>query len=462
MIRLPLIIVLLSTLLTSCSQFLPRKKPQESLPQRSGWRHAPSWAHKALQQNWWKDFADSRLDSLIDTALSRNPDLGILSKRLERSRAQTQQARAAAWPAINLNSRFLPGREQSSATGWSPIDLKPWANDGSVSWEIDLFGRIAAGTRAAREAEQAALWDLHAGRLLTATAVAGAHFRILRLNEEHALVASSVSANQKILTFLRARKEAGLVSETVILRQEAEHERLTRSLLDLERLRGLALLQLENLCGGESIPLPAGHLSTCRTPPLPGRTSAAVLAQRPDMLASEARLRSAFELEESKRLNLLPSLALGGSARARGPSLLSDFRQWMAQVGPSLDIPIYSPSRIASVAAGRAATNEAAALYRKRAITAFKEVESSYLNLGNRHNQLQAAKREVVALEKARRNTLATFENGLVSQIELLESERRSLEGKRQELAIRHALLRDHLTLIRALGGGSQNKNPRK
>jgi len=180
------------------------------------------------------------------------------------------------------------------------------------------------------------------------------------------------------------------------------------------------------------------------------------------MLASEARLRSAFELEESKRLNLLPSLALGGSARARGPSLLSDFRQWMAQVGPSLEIPIYSPSRIASVAAGRAATNEAAALYRKRAITAFKEVESSYLNLGNRHNQLQAAKREVVALEKARRNTLATFENGLVSQIELLESERRSLEGKRQELAIRHALLRDHLTLIRALGGGSQNKNPRK
>tara|TARA_Y100000766_G_scaffold219794_1_gene191743 strand:+ start:15017 stop:15370 length:354 start_codon:yes stop_codon:yes gene_type:complete len=117
---------------------------------------------------------------------------------------------------------------------------------------------------------------------------------------------------------------------------------------------------------------------------------------------------------------------------------------------------------MAGIAEGRAATDEAAALYRKRAIIAFKEVESSYLNLGNRHNQLQAARREVASLEKARQNTLSTFENGLVSQIELLESERRSLEGRRQELAIRHALLRDHLTLIRALGGGSQNKDARR
>jgi len=460
-IRLPVILVLLSTLLTSCSQFLPRKQPEEALPQRSGWRHAPAWARAALQQDWWKGFENSQLDSLISTALSRNPDLGVLSKRLERSRAQTRQVRATAWPTINLNSGFLPGREQSRATGWSPLDLEPWANDGSVSWELDLFGQIKAGTRAAREAEQAALWDLHAGRLLTATAVAGAHFRILRLNEEYFLVASSVSANQKILTFLRARKDAGLLSETLILRQEAEHENLTRSLLDLERLRGLALLQLETLCGGESLSRPSRHLSACRTPPLPTRTSAAILAQRPDMLAAEARLRSAFELEESKRLGLLPSLTLGGSARSRGPSLLSDFRQWIAKAGPSLDLPIYSPSRMAAIAEGRAATDEAAALYRKRAIIAFKEVESSYLNLGNRHNQLQAARREVASLEQARQNTLATFKNGLVSQIELLESERRSLEGKRQELAIRHALLRDHLTLIRALGGGSQNKAAR-
>ena len=460
--RFPLILTLLPVLLASCTLHLPRQQPGEAVPRKENWRHAPSWARASLRQEWWKGFGDSRLNSHLTTALSRNPDLGILGKRLERAQTQTHQARAAGWPSLRIDSGLLIGREQSQTTGFSPADLDPWTNSTSFSWELDLFGRIRAGTQAARQAEQAALWDLHGGRLLIASQVTEAHFRILRLNEERSLVASSISANQEILTLLQARKKAGLLSKTAILRQEAEHERLARALLDLDRLRGLSLLQLETLCGGSSLSLPTLHLSTIASPPLPTRTSSAVLAQRPDLLAAEARVRAAFQLEESRRLQLLPSLSLGANSRASGSSLLAGFRQWIATAGPQLEIPIYEPSRAAEVKVRRAATNEAAALYRKQAITAFREVEASYLNLGNRHLQLKGAQREIQSLEKARQNTLATFENGLVSQIELLESERRSLEGKRQELAIRHALLRDHLALVRALGGGSNEEGPRK
>ena len=165
-------------------------------------------------------------------------------------------------------------------------------------------------------------------------------------------------------------------------------------------------------------------------------------------------MRSAFQLEESARLNLLPSLTLGAGAGGRSSSLLSDFRMWVASAGPLLDIPVYDPQRLAAVTSNRAATEESAAVYRRKALVAFEEVEGSYLNLISRHQQLQAAKREVVALEKARQNTIATFNTGIISQIELFESERRSLEGRRQQLALRHALLKDHLALIRALGGG--------
>ena len=460
--RFPLILTLLPALLASCTLHLPRQKPGEVVPRNEKWRHAPSWARASLRQEWWKGFGDSSLNSHLATALSRNPDLDILGNRLERAQAQTHQARAAGWPSIRIDSGLLLGREQSRVTGLSPMDLDPWANSASFSWELDLFGRIRAGTQAARQAEQAALWDLHGGRLLIATRVTEAYFRILRLNEERTLISGSVSANQMILTVLRAREKAGLISKTTRLRQEAEHENLARALLNLDRLRDLALLQLETLCGGDSLPLPALHLSAIPSPPLPARTSSAVLAQRPDLLAAEARVRSTFQLEESIRLQLLPSLTLGANSRATGSSLLAGFRQWIATAGPQLEIPIYEPSRAAEVKVRRAATNEAAALYRKRAITAFREVEASYLNLGNRHRQLEAAQREIRALEEARQNTLATFENGLVSQIELLESERRSLEGKRQELAIRHTLLRDHLALVRALGGGSNEEGPRK
>ena len=454
MIRLPVIMVLLPALVASCAPYLPRKKPLVEFQRDAAWKNAPAWAKSSLRQNWWEGFGDSQLNSHLATALSLNPGLTILGKRLTRSRTQSDQARAATWPTFSLGSGLLPGREQNRSTGYSPEDLQPWTSSGSLSWEVDLSGRIRASIRAAREAEKAAFWDLHAGRLLTATRVAEAHFRILRLNEERAIISDSVAANRKILEALRERAKAELISETSLLRQQAEHEKLTRNLLDLDRLRGLAHLQLETLCGGASLPVSATHLRTIRTPALPHRTTSEVLARRPDLLAAEARLRSAFELEESARLNLLPSLTLGAGTSGRSSSLLSDFRIWIASAGPLLDIPIYDPQRLATVASNRAATEESAAIYRRKALLAFEEVEGAYLNLVNRHHQLQVAQREVTALEKARRNTIATFDKGIISQIELFESERRSLEGRRQQLALRHALLKDHLTLIRALGGG--------
>ncbi|HBM77118.1 MAG TPA: hypothetical protein DD438_03320, partial [Verrucomicrobiales bacterium] len=164
--RFPLILTFLPALLASCTLHLPRQKPGEVVPRNEKWRHAPSWARASLRQEWWKGFGDSGLNSHLATALSRNPDLDILGKRLERAQAQTHQARAAGWPSIRIDSGLLLGREQSRVTGLSPMDLDPWANSASFSWELDLFGRIRAGTQAARQAEQAALWDLHGGRLL--------------------------------------------------------------------------------------------------------------------------------------------------------------------------------------------------------------------------------------------------------------------------------------------------------
>jgi len=407
----------------------------------------------SLQPNWWQSYRDSQLNAHIAAAFAHNPDLRVLAARLERARAQTSQAAAASWPAINAGTGLVFGNEQSRMTGFTPTDLEPWASSAAVSWEIDLFGRLRAATRSAQEAQEAAFWDLHGGRLMVATQAAEAYFRLLRLNEERSIVAESVAANGQIVAAMRDREQAGLISTTELRRQEAEHERLKRSILDLDRLRGLAALQLATLQGDSPRAPSSRQLASIILPPLPGRTTSQVLRQRPDLLAAEARVRSAFQLEESARLDLLPSLSLGAGASGESTALASGFRTWMASAGPRLEVPLYDPHRLAAVRVRRAGTDEAAALYRRSALTAFEEVESAYLNFSNRRQQHALARREVQALTEARRNTLETLSAGLVSQIELLESERSFLEGRRQELALRHALLRDHLALIRALGG---------
>lgn len=446
-------VILAVVLVSGCAEYSPRPQPQVAFD-KTAWTHAPPWARASLSQSWWTSYGDSGLNKRIAAALRGNPELDILAARLAKAEAQSRQAQAAGWPSINLGGRYREGREQQRDTGFRPIDLEPWAGSAVMSWEIDLSGKVRARSRAADELRQAAFWEYHAARLKVATGVAEAHFRILRLRDERALVRESVDANQRILTTLRQRAGVGVISTTELRRQEGEHERLERTLLDLERLQGLASLQLATLMGS-STPATAGSrsLQSVSLPPLPTRAAGEVLRQRPDLLAAEARVRSAFQVEESSRLALLPSISLDAGAAGATSSLTSRFTAWIATVGPTVDIPVWDPQRLAQVQVNRATTDEAAAVYQAAALTAFEETEAAYLNFSNRARQREAARREVSALDEARRNTLATFEAGIVSQIELLESERRSLEARRQELAVQHALLRDHLALTRALGG---------
>ncbi|NNC87760.1 MAG: TolC family protein [Akkermansiaceae bacterium] len=441
-------------LAAGCADLAPRPQPRVAFS-KSQWTHAPPWARDAIRQDWWTEFRDPQLNRHVTAALRSNAELAVLGARLAQADAQTLQARAAGWPAIGLGAGYREGREQVRDTAFRPVDLKPWTASAQASWEIDITGKLRAATRSARDARQAAFYDYHAARLLVASQVAEAHFRILRLRGEQALLRESVRANRGILETLRQRREAGIASTTEVRRQEAEHERLERALLDLERLGGLASIQLGTLLGSGR-PVPAGAsvgLDAVHTPPLPARTTSEVLRHRPDLLAAEARVRSAFQREEAARLALLPSLHLGAAASGAAGTLTTNFRSWIATVGPTLEIPVWDPQRLAAVRVRRAATNESAALYRRVALQAFEEVEAAYLNVGFRIRELAAARREVEALEEARRNTLATFNAGLVSQIELLESERRSLEARRQALAVQHSLLRDRLALVRALGG---------
>ena len=72
-----------------------------------------------------------------------------------------------------------------------------------------------------------------------------------------------------------------------------------------------------------------------------------LLASHPEILAADARVRSAFQLQRSARLNLLPSFQINLLATGAQKTLADRFQTWTTEVGSSLDIPIYDPVRIA-------------------------------------------------------------------------------------------------------------------
>lgn len=417
---------------------------------RKAWKHTPAWAQKRLQQSWWRHYGDASLNKDITAAFSNNPDLAVVAARFARADASVKSARAATLPSLNLGIGYRDGRKKEFDS--SPYTLAPWEGSGQLSWEIDLSGRLRAATRSAKNAREAAFWDLHAARLQLASRIAATRFNLYRFNTEISLLQESTNASQKTVETLRQRASAGIIASTQVQRQQAEHEKFKRQLIDTNRLRDLTVVQLRTLIGGGHVSNQSqSHLPSTSTPPnLPLNQ---LLKANPTMLAAEARVRAAFDLEQSARLNLLPSFRLNASAVGAGSSLSGKYKTWQHRIGPSLDIPIYDPARLAKVSVRRAESTAAAAQYRAAVLKVLEEVDSARINLQSRRNQLAAAQREISALKTARYHAKAQFDAGLTSQIEFLDTERRWLEAKRTQAALRQALLNDHIQLMKALGG---------
>lgn len=131
----------------------------------------------ALPANWWRLYQDASLDGLIQKALAANTDLRIASANLARVRALQEEIEVAAGPVVGVNA--APGYGRASAAAKGRADPLPagWTHDAgiSVSYQADLFGRIARAVEAAQADTGAARAGYDLARVMVAADTARAY-----------------------------------------------------------------------------------------------------------------------------------------------------------------------------------------------------------------------------------------------------------------------------------------------
>lgn len=408
-------------------------------------------AMKQATVPWWRQLNDSSLNRDIQSAFSKNPNLKTIALRIEQAEAAVANARATMLPTLNLGFGYRAGRGRNIDFG--PYTLAPWEMGGNLSWEADLTGRLRSAKRASEANATAAVWDYKLAQLLLASRVAATRLNLYRFNAEIASLGDSLQASQDTLATLIERNTAGLIANSAVSNQRAENEKLTRLRLDLVRLRDLTIVQLRTLRGGSE----ADKLTGTNFPdfkpyrPLPLDQ---ILANHPSLLAAEAQLRAAYEMENSARLNLLPSFRFNALASGRTTSLTNRYQAWITTIGPSLDLPVYDPARLAALKLRKARRATAAANYQAVVLKVLQEIDTASINLKNYRTQLDAARREVREIKTTRGYAREQFNAGLTSQIEYLDAERRLLEANRSVITLEQATLNSSLELIKATGGG--------
>jgi NodT family efflux transporter outer membrane factor (OMF) lipoprotein len=445
---------LAAALLCACADVRMAPYQTPDAPSKAAWSHQgalPVAAADMITVDWWKQFRDPYLDQLVARAIGGNFDLKILAARIQVAGAQVGEARAGALPTLDAGA----GASFEKSTGQK---LRKQFNLGTqVNWDIDIWGKVEKGVRAQQAQFRATEADWRAGYLKLASDVSTTYFQILQFDEQLGQQQQSLDKNRQILATFEAMYQNGLVPHTRVLQQRAELNRLTNDLLELRRLRALAGNALATLIGlpaGE-LSVPAGQLQQrVQLPAVPDGLPAQLLKRRPDIVAAEYRVLEAYNLVGQAKLAQLPSISLTGRGGSSSFALTDLLRSFTFGLLPSINIPLLDPGVKARVKTSEAQTQVAEQGYRRTVIGAFEEVENALVNLDAHRRQRVQLQQQVDQLGVVATQIDAQLKEGLVSQLEVFETERSLLAARLALLANHQQILADTVTLYKALGGG--------
>ena len=201
--------------LTGCATAPVPDLSAASLPERYSWDEswAPAQPADSLPKGpWWERFADPSLNDLQRVAVRNSPAVKIALAHLDAARADAQAAAGALWPKIGITATHVRSRTSQEGPTYSPSRPNPgddYNASVSLSYEIDLFGRIRSGAAAAAALAASAQADALAVDLAIRAEVTVTYFQLRSIDSQLDVVRESVAAQEKALQVLERQQSAG-------------------------------------------------------------------------------------------------------------------------------------------------------------------------------------------------------------------------------------------------------------
>ncbi|MDN3920057.1 efflux transporter outer membrane subunit [Roseateles violae] len=450
---LPLIAALVLAGCANVAVQEPHPLPDTPAAYKSGQAAGPT---ASAQAEWWKAFADPRLDALTERALAHNTSIQLAGARLAQARALLRASRAELLPQVSANagaSRLGGDAARANATAGTLYTAGL-----NLSYEVDVMGRLSKASEAAALDAKAREALLQSAQLLVQADVAQAYFALRALDAERALMRDTVAAYQDTLRLTEKRHAGGDIAELDVARVRTEVAATQSLAIALDRRRAALEHALALLVGTLPSELSVAETQWTGTlPQIPAGLPSSLLARRPDVTAAQASLQAAQARVGVAQTAWFPTLSLTATAGGASPALSDLFKTSAGLWGINalLNLPLFDGGRReAGVQNAAAEMDAAAAGYREQVLLAFKDVEDqlSALQLLAAQGEVQAT--AVASATRATKLSESRYRNGLVSQLELLDSRRSELDLRRQALQVRAAQYLATVGLIKALGGG--------
>jgi outer membrane protein, multidrug efflux system len=432
-------------------------------------RHGAAAADAAqLPREWWSIYGDATLDRLEQSALQDNPSVKAAGQRLLQALAQSGTARANQGPSVNVstgisNSRTSANTSQGLALGNRSISGNNFSVGGSLSYEVDLLGRVKRMVEAADSQALAAQADRDGVLLMLSAQVASNYWQLRGLDAEMAILNGALDTRRESAQLVEARFNAGLTNELDLARAKVELSNAQADLHEVKRQRNQLENSLATLTGKPpsalQLPPVAAEPSSLPLPPsIPVGLPASLLAQRPDLVSSVANLRAANAQVGVAEGAFYPSLQLTGNFGYASEKLrdLAQGGSRQFSFGPlALSLPIFDGGRNqANLDLSKARYAEAVANHETKLLTALREVEDALSDVEQRQLQGDAQALSQAAAARAYLVARTRYERGISTYLDVTDAQRSSLAADRAAAQIKTQRLLATVAVARSLGAG--------
>lgn len=422
---------------------------------------------------WRNFFADSELNSLIDTALKNNQELNIILQEINIAQNEVRARKGQYLPfmgvgagagfdkvgrytskgASDANSEIMPGEK-------TPELLPDFMLGVDVSWEADIWKKL-------RNSKKVAVYQYLSsteGKNFMVTnlisEIANSYYELMALDNQLEILKQNIQIQQNALEIVKLEKISAKVTELAVRRFEAEVLKnqsrqyyIMQSITETEN-------RINFLVGRFPQPLKrnSADFATLVTDTIHAGIPSHLLENRPDIRQAEQQLSAAKLDVKVAKAEFFPSLVItaGAGYQAFNPKFLLQTPQSMLySLAGGLVAPLINRNAIkANYYSSNSKQIQAVYNYEQKILNAHIEVVNQLSNINNLQKSYELKEKQVKALKESIDISSVLFKSARADYMEVLLTQRDALESKFELVEIKMQQMHARINIYKALGGG--------
>ncbi len=449
--QVPLALIAMLSL-SSCSLMMSDYE-REQMPNIASF-NADNLQGAMLSEHFWEDFNDPLLNAVIEKALAGNFDVKTAALKVESARLAADLSESDRLPTPQNTSL---GVDAKRALSYHDSTHKSSSSSFNIAYQADIFGQIEAENRVSGEEYIASVYDDRAMRLTVIENTAKAYWKYAYCQKSLEINKKSLEDSETRLSLVESKFSAGAANaaerDTARISNLKAKASVDKSESDLKQAR-TALATLLGVGADQDFDVYLPDATAVKSFPLD--VPASLLERRPDLMASEARLRKALANTDVAFTNFFPKLTFTAGISAGSSTAFYDFfANPLSALGAAITLPFFNFHKLSIERQSALKDYEIAQVdFVASYIKAVQEVYD-YVSLIEYDDKILKNSTEQYKLASSNYDRyFERYRQGLSPLSDLLDAADNKRSAQLVACESVRALLANEISLMTALGGG--------